>query len=216
MDEKTFYTDWYSKKDIKTRTDSLALLWEDEVYPERQEVLSRMGGIEGKSILCIGNGAREKELFFDGCDTLVITDIAVNGISKVKNKRKHKENVLFCAVDALNMPFRDSSFDIVYGWQMTHHIADLDPFFSEIKRVLSPGGTAVFVDNAYSPAWQFVKWKVMKKVTDLFLRKRGVSDRDMAFSLQGDYKEKNLSLAAKKEGFSDFRSERYNFLSYIF
>jgi SAM-dependent methyltransferase len=42
--------------------------------------------------------------------------------------------------DAENLPFADSSFDIVYSWGVIHHSPDTPKAAREIMRVLKPGG----------------------------------------------------------------------------
>jgi SAM-dependent methyltransferase len=42
------------------------------------------------------------------------------------------------------LPFEDSSFDLVFGHAVLHHIPNLARAFSEFRRVLRPGGTIVF------------------------------------------------------------------------
>jgi ubiquinone/menaquinone biosynthesis C-methylase UbiE len=46
--------------------------------------------------------------------------------------------------DAEELPFADASFDLVFGHAVLHHIPDLDRAFSELHRVLRPGGTLAF------------------------------------------------------------------------
>jgi SAM-dependent methyltransferase len=46
--------------------------------------------------------------------------------------------------DAEELPFADSSFDLVFGHAVLHHIPDLPRAFAEFVRVLRPGGTLVF------------------------------------------------------------------------
>jgi SAM-dependent methyltransferase len=46
--------------------------------------------------------------------------------------------------DAERLPFEDSSFDLVLGHAVLHHLPDLPGAFSEFFRVLRPGGTLVF------------------------------------------------------------------------
>jgi ubiquinone/menaquinone biosynthesis C-methylase UbiE len=46
--------------------------------------------------------------------------------------------------DAEALPFKDESFDLVFGHAVLHHIPDLPKAFSEINRVLLPGGTIAF------------------------------------------------------------------------
>jgi len=43
--------------------------------------------------------------------------------------------------DAENLPFQESSFDIVYSWGVLHHTPRTELAFKEVFRVLSPGGT---------------------------------------------------------------------------
>ena len=44
--------------------------------------------------------------------------------------------------DAENLPFPDTSFDIVYSWGLLHHTPDTAAAFREVHRVLRPGGKA--------------------------------------------------------------------------
>lgn len=46
--------------------------------------------------------------------------------------------------EAASLPFADSSFDLVFGHAVLHHLPDLDAAFSEFHRVLRPGGTVAF------------------------------------------------------------------------
>ncbi|HEY1522205.1 MAG TPA: class I SAM-dependent methyltransferase [Solirubrobacteraceae bacterium] len=46
--------------------------------------------------------------------------------------------------DAESLPFADSSFDLVLGHAVLHHLPDLERAFSEFDRVLRPGGWFVF------------------------------------------------------------------------
>ncbi|HLY36140.1 MAG TPA: class I SAM-dependent methyltransferase [Candidatus Limnocylindria bacterium] len=46
--------------------------------------------------------------------------------------------------DAESLPFSDSSFDLVLGHAVLHHLPDLERSFREFNRVLRPGGRIVF------------------------------------------------------------------------
>lgn len=46
--------------------------------------------------------------------------------------------------EAEALPFEDESFDVVYGHAVLHHLPDLDRAFSELHRVLRPGGVLAF------------------------------------------------------------------------
>ena len=46
--------------------------------------------------------------------------------------------------EAERLPFGDTSFDLVFGHAILHHIPDLERAFSEFFRVLRPGGMLIF------------------------------------------------------------------------
>lgn len=65
-------------------------------------------------------------------------------------------------IDALAMPFADNSLRAVYGIHCFHHFADPDKFFTELVRVLIPGGGCILIDPHYS--WMANKF--YKALTD--------------------------------------------------
>jgi ubiquinone/menaquinone biosynthesis C-methylase UbiE len=46
--------------------------------------------------------------------------------------------------EASHLPFDDSSFDLVFGHAVLHHVPDLQRAFEEFRRVLRPGGMVAF------------------------------------------------------------------------
>lgn len=51
----------------------------------------------------------------------------------------------FQVADALQMPFEDNSFDLVWSMESGEHMPDKKQFISELKRVATPGGKIVVV-----------------------------------------------------------------------
>jgi ubiquinone/menaquinone biosynthesis C-methylase UbiE len=49
------------------------------------------------------------------------------------------------AADAERLPFPDSSFDLVIGHAVLHHLPDVEAALAEFHRVLVPGGTIAFM-----------------------------------------------------------------------
>ena len=47
--------------------------------------------------------------------------------------------------DITNLDFTEGSFDKVYSLHTIEHLPDLERFFSEVTRVLKPGGTAIVI-----------------------------------------------------------------------
>lgn len=61
----------------------------------------------------------------------------------------------FSRASMLDLPFKDSSFDLVWACESTEHVPDLRDFFSETARAARPGARLViiaWVRNASSPA----------------------------------------------------------------
>ena len=61
------------------------------------------------------------------------------------------ETTQFQVADALNMPFADDSFDLVWSLESGEHMADKQKFLQECYRVLKPGGTLIFVTWCHRP-----------------------------------------------------------------
>jgi ubiquinone/menaquinone biosynthesis C-methylase UbiE len=61
---------------------------------------------------------------------------------------RDKPNIRFIKMDAGHVDFPDASFDTVCVSNSLHHLVDLEPVLSEMKRVLHPGGNFV-VDEMY-------------------------------------------------------------------
>lgn len=61
------------------------------------------------------------------------------------------ETTQFQVTDALNMPFADNSFDLVWSLESGEHMADKQKFLQECYRVLQPGGTFIFVTWCHRP-----------------------------------------------------------------
>lgn len=50
-------------------------------------------------------------------------------------------------------PFEDHTFEAIWTWEVYEHIPDLNQALFELKRILKPGGVALF-----APAWQARPW----------------------------------------------------------
>jgi ubiquinone/menaquinone biosynthesis C-methylase UbiE len=73
------------------------------------------------------------------------TDISPGMLETLeRNARGLDLDVETVVCDAAELPFEDESFDLVLGHAVLHHLPDLDRAFSELNRVLGPGGTLFF------------------------------------------------------------------------
>lgn len=77
-------------------------------------------------------------------DEATVTDISPRMVDVAK---KNAANLGFMidgqAADAEDLPFDDNSFDVVVGHAVIHHIPDVHKAFTEMLRVLRPGGRIV-------------------------------------------------------------------------
>lgn len=69
----------------------------------------------------------------------------VHRIAQVETSTK-VEKYLF---DANNLPFKDQSFDFVFGNSVLHHFATFENTVRDVFRVLKPGGAAVFAEPIF-------------------------------------------------------------------
>lgn len=114
------------------------------LYPERLFEVLRSYCKEGKRAWdsACGNGQVASSLvrYFDSVSA---SDLNLN---QIENRIDHK-NIDFSVQNSEETTYKNSSFDLVVVAQAMHWF-NLDKFFSEVKRVLKPGG--VFACIGYS------------------------------------------------------------------
>jgi SAM-dependent methyltransferase len=104
----------------------------------RAEVLKRLAGVEGRSILEIGCG---EGLMFDGTAIHPVQmDVSMTRVARARGKCRH----LFCA-DGYQLPFRDGSFEVVLLVAVLEHTSEPWRVLAEARRVLRKGGRVVIV-----------------------------------------------------------------------
>jgi SAM-dependent methyltransferase len=73
------------------------------------------------------------------------TDISPGMVATLgRNAQRLGLDVRTARADAESLPFADSSFDLVLGHAVLHHLPNLRRAFAEFHRVLRPGGRIVF------------------------------------------------------------------------
>jgi ubiquinone/menaquinone biosynthesis C-methylase UbiE len=88
-----------------------------------------------------------------GCGTCVFTASGYKGLENrltlfdrslgmLKRAKKRLPRSSFIQGDALNAPFADGSFSGAMGWGMSHVFGTQASYFSEMHRLLQPGGVA--------------------------------------------------------------------------
>ncbi len=72
-------------------------------------------------------------------------------VGKSEADKAHLSNMVFVRGFAEDLPFLDASFDIVFSRLAFHHFPDPGAAFSEMARVLAPGGKLVVIDMEAAP-----------------------------------------------------------------
>ena len=89
-------------------------------------------------------------------------------------KRKHPEGICFVAGDCENLPFTNSSFDVVTCSMSFHHYPNPKQFFLSLRRVLRPGGRLILRDMASSS--KLLMWLMNRVEIPLLNRFMGKGD----------------------------------------
>ncbi len=91
-----------------------------------------------------------------GVDQVTATGITLSPVQANRAAERAKiagleSNVDFLVADALNMPFPDESFDLVWSLESGEHMPDKIKFLQECCRVLKPGGTLILATWCHRP-----------------------------------------------------------------
>ena len=90
-----------------------------------------------------GHGSRALKRRFPKA-LIVAADIAPGMLERAKHQSRWLRRFERVRADAYTLPFRDASFDLVFSSLMLQWCDDLDAAFSELARVLKPGGLLLF------------------------------------------------------------------------
>ena len=74
------------------------------------------------------------------CARLCLTDLSEGILEKARETVGEQEHVEYRIVDAMDLPYADGSFDLVFAHMMLYHVPDLGRALAEIRRVLVPDG----------------------------------------------------------------------------
>jgi malonyl-CoA O-methyltransferase len=141
------------RKELIAESFSQAAETYDEFAFLQQEVASRVFErlaymrINPEFILDVGCGtgacSRELRDQFPKAKVSAI-DIAEGMIKKAKMSQKFFKKIDYQVADAEHLPFEDNYFDLVFSSLSVQWMPDLKKTFSELHRVLKPGGLVMF------------------------------------------------------------------------
>ena len=112
--------------------------------------------------ICCGRGEALRLLL--GQESIKINlglgvDISMNMLEAAREDLKD-ERLYFAQGDATKLPIAKDSFDNVFMFGGIHHVNDRDSLFSEVFRILKPGGHFYYRE----PLDDFILWRVLRAV----------------------------------------------------
>jgi SAM-dependent methyltransferase len=109
--------------------------------------LDRLGPVAGRAVLDFGCGHAMAAVVLARRGAHVIAFDLSHGYLAEARRRAEANGVRirFVQADGHRLPFADASFDAIWGNAILHHL-DLATAAAEVRRVLRPGGTAVFCE----------------------------------------------------------------------
>jgi len=145
--ERAFHDRWAGEVDPE-RLDPRAVAC-CPTTPETRHALSLLGDVRGRRLLDLGCGPGELAVWLAQQGAAVVArDISAGmiGIARALARRCGVEGrIAFDAGPGEELPYADGSFDAVFGHDVLHHM-EIGRALGEVRRVLRPGGVAVFAE----------------------------------------------------------------------
>ena len=154
----------------------------DTPYP-LEYAYNQLGHVEGQRIVDFGcgSGANTVLLANRGAHVWGI-DISEDLLRLAKRRLAvsgREGGATFIAGSAHDLPFPDNSIDVVFGIAILHHL-DLDLVSREVRRVLKPGGRAIFQEPVRnSPVLRFVRSLIPYRAPDISPYERPLTDAEL-------------------------------------
>ena len=119
------------------------------LHPGRMQAIQRMGIKRGDRVLEVGVGTGiNADLYPRDCAVTGI-DLSAPMLEKARERvaRKGIRNVRLVEMDAADIKFADSTFDIVYAPYLISVVPDPIAVVKEMRRVCRPGGRIVILNH---------------------------------------------------------------------
>jgi malonyl-CoA O-methyltransferase len=140
------------RKDLRRRLDKAAASFDDADYVHRrcfEALIERMAPlvIEPTSILDLGSatgtGSRELGRRFRRA-RVVSVDLSAGMLRRARGERSRFSRIREVQADAMQLPFLDGTFDLLFANLLLPWITDLPGCLAEVNRVLRTGGLFLF------------------------------------------------------------------------
>lgn len=149
--ERQFHDEQARRRAEDFRRRPATLQFADREYLDHESwirpAMARLGDIAGKRVLDYGCGHGMAAVVMARRGAKVTGfDLSSDYVAEARLRAEtNNVRIDFTQADAHMLPFGDASFDAVWGNAVLHHL-DLAVAAAEIRRVLAPGGIAVFCE----------------------------------------------------------------------
>ena len=137
-----------------------------------EELLKWVNVTQAENILDVGCGIGGSSLYLAekfGAKATGITLSPVQANRATERAQTAHINAEFQVANALDMPFADNSFDLVWSLESGEHMPDKVKFLQECYRVLKPGGTFILATWCHrSTAQQPLTLDEQKHLEDIY------------------------------------------------
>ena len=138
--------------DVGPETAPFALAPQEEPFRpfiQMYRYVLKSADLKGKDVLEIGCGAGGGAAFIArNYQPKSVTGIDLLPVNiEEAEARGSVPGLTFALGDATALQFPDNSFDVVVNIESSHCYSSIEKFFSEVKRVLKPGGVFLFADH---------------------------------------------------------------------
>jgi tocopherol O-methyltransferase len=121
-----------------------------------EELLKWSQVTEAKNILDVGCGIGGSSLYLAQKFNANATGITLSPVQAERAKQRAQsaslsERTEFLVANALDMPFADDTFDLVWALESGEHMPDKVKYMQECYRVLKPSGTLIMVTWCHRP-----------------------------------------------------------------
>ena len=119
------------------------------LHPGRMQAIQRMGIKRGDRVLEVGVGTGINAGLYPRDCAVTGIDLSAPMLEKARDRvaRKGIRNVRLVEMDAADIKFADSTFDIVYAPYLISVVPDPIAVVKEMRRVCRPGGRIVILNH---------------------------------------------------------------------
>jgi len=109
----------------------------------------------GSSVLEVGVGTGKNFSYYVNDIQVTAIDFSMGMLDKARKKAKAfpDKKIELLQMDVMNLEFPDNSFDFVVSTFVFCTVPEPVMGFKEVKRVLKPGGRAIFLEHMRSSRW---------------------------------------------------------------